>query len=108
MTKDDGHQGGPSLFYYCMSAIAILLLVLALTALHLLISRNEKQINMFWLHYENTPIQIYICIEKLQPKKENFQLKNSDILLIPAQNIDCGYSLKPPLRFAFCIFLLKI
>ena len=34
----------------------------------------------------------------LQPKKENFQLKNSDILHISAQNIDCGYSLEPPRR----------
>ena len=32
----------------------------------------------------------------LQPKKQNFQIKNSDIFHIPAQNIDCGYSLDPP------------
>ena len=32
----------------------------------------------------------------LQPKNENFQIKNSDILYISAQNIDCGYSLEPP------------
>ena len=32
----------------------------------------------------------------LQPKKENFQVKNSDISHIPAKNIDCGYSLEPP------------
>ena len=32
----------------------------------------------------------------IQPKKENFQIKKkSDIFYIPAQNIDCGYSLKP-------------
>ena len=34
----------------------------------------------------------------LQPKNENFQMKNSDIFHIPAQNIDCGYSLEPPRR----------
>ena len=34
----------------------------------------------------------------LQPKKENVQIKNSDIFLISAQNIDCGYSLEPPRR----------
>ena len=34
----------------------------------------------------------------LQPKKENFQIKNSDILHIPAQNIDCRYPLEPPRR----------
>ena len=32
------------------------------------------------------------------PKKENFQIKNSDIFYISAINIDCGYSLKPPRR----------
>ena len=31
----------------------------------------------------------------LQPKKENVQIKNSDIFQISAQNIDCGYSLEP-------------
>ena len=34
----------------------------------------------------------------LQPKKENFQIINSDIFHIVAQNIDCGYSLEPPRR----------
>ena len=29
-------------------------------------------------------------LEILQPKKENFQVKNVDIFLVPAQNIDCG------------------
>ena len=31
-------------------------------------------------------------------KNENFQIKNSDIFQISAQNIDCGYSLEPPRR----------
>ena len=30
------------------------------------------------------------------PKTEDFQMKNSDIFHISAQNIDCGYSLEPP------------
>ena len=47
-------------------------------------------------HYENTPIQILLKI--LPPKTENFQIKNSDIFHISAQNIDCGYSLEPPRR----------
>ena len=34
----------------------------------------------------------------LPPKNENFQIKNSDIFPISAQNIDCGYSLEPPRR----------
>ena len=33
----------------------------------------------------------------LPPKNENFQIKNSDIFHISAQNIDCGYSLELPL-----------
>ena len=48
------------------------------------------------LHHENTPIQIYGKFH-IQ-KTENFQLKNSDIFHISAQNIDCGYSLEPPRR----------
>ena len=32
------------------------------------------------------------------PKRGNFQIKNSDIFHISAQNIDCGYSLEPPRR----------
>ena len=32
----------------------------------------------------------------LPPKNENFQIKNSYIFYISAQNIDCGYSLEPP------------
>ena len=34
----------------------------------------------------------------LQQKKENFQIKNSDIFHISAQNIDCRYSSEPPRR----------
>ena len=34
----------------------------------------------------------------LPPKNENFQIKNSDIFNISAQNIDCEYSLEPPRR----------
>ena len=31
-------------------------------------------------------------------KNEHFQLKNFDIFLIFAENIDCGYTLEPPRR----------
>ena len=31
-------------------------------------------------------------------KPESFQIKISDIFQFSAQNIDCGYSLEPPLR----------
>ena len=41
----------------------------------------------------------YSNILKILPaKKEKKSNKNSDIFHIPAQNIDCGYSLEPPLR----------
>ena len=37
----------------------------------------------------------YLNILKiLPPKNENFQIKNSDIFHISAENIDCGYSLE--------------
>ena len=45
------------------------------------------------IHYENKTIQDYSNILKiLQQKNENFQIKNSYIFHISAQNIDCGYS----------------
>ena len=47
-------------------------------------------------HHENTPIQIYWKFH--HQKNEDFQIKNSDIFHISAQNIDCGYSLEPPRR----------
>ena len=39
------------------------------------------------------PIQIYWKF--YHENIENFQIKNSDIFHISAQNIDCGYSLEP-------------
>ena len=46
-------------------------------------------------------LRIHACsniLNILQPKKENFQIKQSDIFYISAQSIDCGYSLEPPRR----------
>ena len=45
-----------------------------------------------------TKTRLFKYIEISRPKTENFQIKNSDIFLISAQNIDCGYSLEPPRR----------
>ena len=43
--------------------------------------------------------EAYLNILKiLQPKRERFQMKNSDIFHISSQNIDCRYSLEPPWR----------
>ena len=42
-------------------------------------------------HYENVPIQIHWKF--YHQKMAIFQIKNSDIFHISAQNIDCGYPL---------------
>ena len=46
------------------------------------------------------PIQTYCKFYHTKKKKkiENFQIKNSDIFYVSAENIDCGYSLEPPRR----------
>ena len=59
-------------------------------------TKSHRHVGRWIKHYENTPIQIYRKFH-LQ-KTENFQIKNSDISHISAQNIDCGYSLEPPRR----------
>ena len=53
-----------------------------------------QQNQLFAVHYENTPIQIYRK-SHLQ-KLKNFWQKILIFFLIFAQNIDCGYSLEPP------------
>ena len=45
-------------------------------------------------HYENMSMQYTVIY--LSFKNDNFQLKNLDIFLIFAQNIDCGFTLEPP------------
>ena len=45
-----------------------------------------------WKHAYSNILKI------LQPKKENFQIKNSANFHISAQNIDCGYLLERPQR----------
>ena len=42
------------------------------------------------------PFQIYWKF--YNQKKGTFQIKKSDIFHIPAENIDCGYSLEMPQR----------
>ena len=48
------------------------------------------------VHYENTPVQIYWKF--YNQKRENFQIKTSDIFHIYALNKNCEYSLEPPRR----------
>ena len=56
----------------------------------------EKSIRHKWVTLRK---HAYSNIQKISsPKTENFQIKNSDIFPISAQNIDCGYSLEPPRR----------
>ena len=50
--------------------------------------RNKKSLS--WKHAYSNILKI------LPTENENFQIRNSDIFFIPAQNIDCGYSLEPP------------
>ena len=53
------------------------------------------------LPYRENTLRKHACsniLKILPPKYENFQIKNSDIFHISAQNIDCGYSLEPPRR----------
>ena len=49
----------------------------------------------WYIHYENTPIQIY---RKFHLQNWKFSDKNSNIFHISAQNIHCVYSLEPPQR----------
>ena len=50
-----------------------------------------------WRKLHITKTRLFKYINKISPPKyENFQMKNSDIFLISAQNIDCRYSLEPP------------
>ena len=45
-----------------------------------------------------TKTRLFKYIENFTPKTESFQIKNSDIFNISAQNIDCGCLLEPPRR----------
>ena len=49
-----------------------------------------------WIQVYITKTYLFKYTEILPPKNEKFQIKNSDIFHISAQNIDCGYSLEPP------------
>ena len=55
-----------------------------------------------WIHSVEfqciTKTRLFKYTENLTTKNEIFQMKNSDIFHISAQNIDCGYSLEPPRR----------
>ena len=50
----------------------------------------------FFLSENITKTCLFQYTENFTSKIEKFQIKNSDIFLISAQNIDCGYSLELP------------
>ena len=66
------------------------------------VSSNSSYILCRWaLLWQNAALRkhAYSNIKKIShPKTENFEIKNSDICHIFAQNIDCGYSLEQPRR----------
>ena len=71
-------------------------------------SANLKRHLYFYKFTEQESLDNVLCslrkhaysniLKILQPKKESFQIKISDIFHISAQNIDCGYSLEPAMR----------
>ena len=56
------------------------------------IRRKRKMIKIHQFHYENTPMQYTAIFHSC--KNNNFHMKNCDIFLIFAQNIDRGYTLE--------------
>ena len=54
----------------------------------------RTSLHNFTGHYANTPMQYTALFHGC--KNVNFQMKNHNIFLIFAQNIDCGYTLEPP------------
>ena len=62
--------------------------------LHIISYTRQVFSNLIYI----TKTRLFDYIENFTTKKGNFSIKKSDIFHIPAQNIDCGYSLKPPLR----------
>ena len=69
-------------------------------------SREKVPLNMHkcrprssssWAAGWSLPKHAYSNIMKISPpKNENFQIKNSDVFHVSAQNTDCGYSLELP------------
>ena len=64
------------------------------------LSHLSCTLSVIWHSFFPLRKHAYSNILKILPtkKKWKFSDKNSDIFHIPAQNIDCGYSLEPPRR----------
>ena len=59
--------------------------------------RGGAYVRRYVFHFI-TKTSLFKYTENFTTKNENFQIKNSDMFLVSAQNIDCGYSLEPPRR----------
>ena len=60
---------------------------------------SKQELSKEWKNDWPLRKHAYSNILKISPPKtENFQIKNSDIFHISAQNTDCGYLLEPPRR----------
>ena len=57
----------------------------------------KKKVRIFLLQAIKET-RLFKYIENFTTKNEHFQIKNSDIFHVSAQNIDCGYLLEPPHR----------
>ena len=77
--------------YICVKLIRQYVLTLKLSRTQYILSKRLKK--------DITKTCLFKYTEKFTTKKnENFQIKKSDVFHISAQNIDRGYSLKPPRR----------
>ena len=62
---------------------------------------SSKSLSGTYDSFLRAPLWKHACstiLKFLPHTNENFQIKNSNIFLISAQNIDCGQSLEPPRR----------
>ena len=58
----------------------------------------SMRIPAVWSGHSITKTCLFKYPENFTTKNENFQIKNSDIFHISAQNIDCWHSLEPHRR----------
>ena len=61
-----------------------------------LIIHSTGNRSMHNIHYANMSVQYTATFHGF--KNDNFQMKNCDVFLNFAQNIDCVYTLEPPRR----------
>ena len=93
-------------YFYITTQKPMLQVLISIALLPYKIGFNGETSNLHQMctfyHYENTPMQ-YTCTCtvifhscKKFCKNDNFQMKNSDIFISFAHNIECGYTFEPP------------